>query len=193
MHAVAIKKHAGAGAIASVTGLPVDAVNAVLLGAEVSGRIVGVDGKYMLSPAGRMILDGEYSRFYGDLRADTDFVGAYEQFERINTDLKQLITDWQVMDVGGKKVANDHADRDYDDRIIGRLGDLHERFEPLLERMTQREDRFGGYKNKLHQALEKAEDGDTAWVSDATLESYHTVWFEMHEDLLRLLGCERKE
>ena len=193
MHGVAIKKHAGPDVIASVTGLPVDAVRAVLLSAEASGRVVGVDGKYLLSPAGRMILDGEYSRFYDELRSDADFVGAYEQFERINIDLKQLITDWQVMGVGGKKVTNDHADGDYDTKIIGRLGDLHERFEPLLERMMQREARLSNYKNKLHSALEKAEDGETAWVSDATLESYHTVWFEMHEDLLRLLGREREE
>jgi hypothetical protein len=193
MHGVAIKKHAAAADIASVTGLSVDAVNGLLLSAEDTGRVVGVDGKYMLSPAGRMILDGEYSRFYDDLRGDADFVGAYEQFERINTDLKQLITDWQVMDVGGKKVANDHADSEYDNEIIGRLGDLHERFEPLLGRMIQREARLGCYKTKLLDALEKAEDGEIAWVSDATLESYHTVWFEMHEDLLRLLGRERKE
>ena len=193
MHGVAIKKHAGADDIASVTGLPVNAVNEILLSAEESGRVVGVDEKYMLSPAGRMILDGEYSRFYDDLRGDTDFVSAYEQFERINTELKQLITDWQVMDVGGKKVTNDHADRDYDDKIIGRLGNLHARFEPLLDRMMQREARLSSYQTKLRGALEKAEDGETAWVSDATLESYHTVWFEMHEDLLRVLGREREE
>ena len=188
-----IKKHAGADDIASVAGLPINAVNEILRSAEASGRVVGVDGKYMLSPAGQMILEGEYSRFFDGLRANGDFVGAYELFERINTDLKQLITDWQIVDVGGKKVTNDHADRDYDAKIIGRLGDLHERFEPLMERMIQREARLEVYKSKLLNALEKAEDGDTAWVSDAKLESYHTVWFEMHEDLLRLLGREREE
>ena len=193
MHGVAIKKHAGADSIASVIGLPVQQVNDALVSAEASGRVVNVDGKYTLSSAGQMILEGEYSRFYDGLRANSDFVGAYELFERINTDLKQLITDWQIVDVGGKKVPNDHADRDYDAKIIGRLGDLHERFEPLIVRMIQREARLEAYKSKLLGALEKAEDGDTAWVSDAKLESYHTVWFEMHEDLLRLLGHERKE
>ena len=41
--------------------------------------------------------------------------------------------------------------------------------------------------------LEKAEDGKVEWVSDARIESYHTVWFELHEDLLRLLGRQREE
>ena len=36
-------------------------------------------------------------------------------------------------------------------------------------------------------AGEKAEKGAVAWVSDAKIESYHTVWFELHEDLLRLM------
>ena len=55
------------------------------------------------------------------------------------------------------------------------------------------EERMAAYENKLESALEKAEDGDVEWVSAADIESYHTVWFEMHEDLLRLLGRTRDE
>ena len=46
---------------------------------------------------------------------------------------------------------------------------------------------------KLGTALEKAEDGAIEWVSDAKIESYHTLWFELHEDLLRLMRREREE
>jgi len=45
----------------------------------------------------------------------------------------------------------------------------------------------------LTAALERAEDGAIEWVSDVRIASYHTVWFEMHEDLLRALGRERVE
>ena len=38
-----------------------------------------------------------------------------------------------------------------------------------------------------------AEKGEIAWVSDARIESYHTVRFELHEDLLRLMRRERGE
>jgi hypothetical protein len=193
MHGVAIKKHGSAEDVASVTGLAVPLVSEVLAEAQRKGRVVGADGRFLLSPAGQMILMGEYSRFYDGLRGDTAFIEAYEQFERVNTDLKQLITDWQTLKVGGEKIANDHSDPEYDDGIIGRLGDLHERFEPILDRMIQSQARFGTYKTKLAAALEKAEDGDVAWVSDARIDSYHTVWFEMHEDLLRLLGRQRAE
>ena len=49
------------------------------------------------------------------------------------------------------------------------------------------------YSKGLLEALEKAEDGDIAWVSDAKIESYHTLWFELHEDLLRIVGRIRSE
>ena len=184
MHGIAIKKHAAPAAIAALAGVSVETAGAPLAAAEASGRVVAADGKYLLSPAGQI---------YDELRRDQDFVAAYERFEIINNDLKSLITDWQTMDIGGQKVPNDHSNADYDDRIIGRLGDLHERFEPVLGVMVAREPRLQWYAERLTEALEKAEDGDVAWVSDATIESYHTVWFEMHEDLLRLLGRERTE
>jgi hypothetical protein len=53
--------------------------------------------------------------------------------------------------------------------------------------------RFNIYKAKLLNAIEKAEEGEIVWVSDTKCESYHTVWFEMHEDVLRILGREREE
>jgi hypothetical protein len=59
--------------------------------------------------------------------------------------------------------------------------------------MSSVEPRLSWYARKLSAALERAEDGAHEWVSDAKIESYHTVWFEMHEDLLRLLGRERSE
>ena len=102
MHAVAIKKHAAPDAIASVAGLPAARVAAALAFGVAKGRLVEADGRYVLTPAGRLMLDGEYSRYYGELRADGRFSGGYERFEVGNRELKQLITDWQTVDIGGK-------------------------------------------------------------------------------------------
>lgn len=193
MHGVAIKKHGTADAIASIIGKPAALVEQVLKVAAEKDRVIDTAGKYMLSPAGHMILSSEYSRFCAALRGDGRFVQAYDQFEIINSELKQLITDWQTIEVGGKRVTNDHSDKDYDADVIDRLGDLHERFEPILKKMIAAEERMAAYENKLESALEKAEDGDVEWVSAADIESYHTVWFEMHEDLLRVLARVRDE
>ncbi len=193
MHGVAIRKHGDAVAIAGLAGLAVEQVQNVLANAVAAGRVTEVNGKYMLSACGQMMLAGEYSRFNDTLRSNQDFVAAYQRFEVINKDLKQLITDWQTLDVGAKRVANDHSNKDHDQRVIGRLGDLHERFEPILNKLCSAEPRLKVYRDKLGVALERIEDGEVAWVSDAKQDSYHTVWFELHEDLLRILGQLRQE
>jgi len=41
--------------------------------------------------------------------------------------------------------------------------------------------------------LTKAEGGDTEYISGVRVDSVHTVWFQMHEHLLRLSGRERPE
>lgn len=193
MHGVAVKKHGTAEAVAAVAGLPLLQVSAALAGAVAKGRVAEAEGRFVLTPAGRMILDGEYSRFHLDLRANQAFTGAYERFETINRELKQIITDWQTVEIGGRRVANDHANKAHDDRIIDRLGSLHDRFEPILNTLVAAVPRLACYRDKLGLALDKAADGEIAWVSDARSESYHTVWFELHEDLLRLLGRTRDE
>lgn len=193
MHGVAIKKHCSANDIATVIDMSSAIIAEELAAAEAGGRVVAADGKFMLSPAGQMILLGEYSRFYADLQSEDSFIAAYDRFEIINAELKTLITDWQTMEIAGKRMVNDHSDPDYDEKVIGRLGDLHERFEPVLATMVAGLRRLGCYQRKLETALEHAEQGAHEWVSDAKIESYHTVWFEMHEDLLRVLGREREE
>jgi hypothetical protein len=193
LHGMAIKKHADAAALADLVGQCVAALAPLLERAVATGRAAEAQGKYLLTPAGHMILDGQYGVRCAALREDPAFVSAYDRFELINTELKQAITDWQLVDIGGKPMPNDHSDSDYDEKILDRLAQIHERVEPILQTFAVRSPRFTRYGEKLERALEQAEDGEHAWVSDATIESYHTVWFEMHEDLLRMLARVRDE
>lgn len=193
LHGVAIKKHAPAEAVADLIGLPLERVKGLLTQAVARGRVAEVQGKYLLTPTARMALDGEYSRWYSDLREQSAFLDAYEGFERVNSELKALITEWQTLTVGGQRLANDHSNPAYDEAIINRLGDLHERADKIFARMAALLPRLSVYRQKLGTALEKAEDGELQWVSDVRIESYHTVWFELHEDLLRILGRQRQE
>ena len=78
-------------------------------------------------------------------------------------------------------------------RIIDRLGRFHDRVTPLLNQFAVLLPRLGVYRDGLLAALERAEDGDIAFVSDVGCESYHTLWFDLHEELLRLSGTERVE
>jgi len=193
LHGLAIKKHATAAAVATFVGQPVERVTGLLDAAVAGGRVVEANGKYLLAPLARVVLDFDYSGIYADLRTDTGFIDAYESFERINVQLKALITDWQTIEVGGSRVVNDHGNKAHDDKLIDRLGDLHERAGPVLAKLAQGLPRLAYYANGLTAALEKAEIGDIAWVSDARIDSYHTLWFELHEDLLRIVGRTRTE
>ena len=193
LHGLAIKKHAGPADIAGLIGLDEKTTATLLEKAATGGRAVEVGGKYMLSGLGRLALDADYSRHYDGVRENPVFMAAYEAFEVINVTLKGLITDWQTMEVGGQRVTNDHANKSYDDGIIDRLGKLHERAEGILAKLSSVIPRMAYYSKGLLEALEKAEDGDIAWVSDAKIESYHTLWFELHEDLLRIVGRIRSE
>jgi hypothetical protein len=193
LHGLAIKKHGSAAEVAAITGLAVEEVQKHLDAAAGSGRAMKAGEKYMLQPAAQISLRSAYSRDYAGERSNADLQAAYDDFERVNEQLKSLITEWQTIVVGGKSMPNDHSDAEYDSKIIDRLGDLHERAEPVLDRFSKGLPRLAVWKELLLSALEKAEDGDVAWVSDATCMSYHTAWFEMHEDLIRVLGRERLE
>lgn len=193
LHGLAIKKHADADAVAAITGLGAAAVQETIEAAVAAGRVTPAGARFMLTPAAQMALQAEYSRVYAPQRSDAAFLAAYQDFEDINLDLKAVITDWQTMSVGGEHIANDHSDPGYDARVIDRLGKVHERAEGVLDRLAAGVSRLGIYADNLLAALERAEDGDPAWVSDARRMSYHTVWFELHEDLLRITGRQRCE
>jgi hypothetical protein len=193
MHGLAVKKHATPEGVAGIVGLETDEVRKVLVNLVEAKRVAEANGKYLLTPAARMALDCDYSRLYADVRVHPDFKAGYEGFERLNGALKQLITNWQTLPVGGGRVPNDHSNKDYDAKIIDRLAELHERAELVLKRLAGVVPRFQIYDEKLQAALRRSEDGAIQWVSDAKIESYHTLWFELHEDLLRLMGREREE
>jgi hypothetical protein len=193
LHGLAIKKHAMPKDIAEIVGMDAGRVALLLEEAESRGRVARTGGKFMLTAPAQVALRSEYSRVYADQRSSAAMNAAYDGFEKVNVLLKHLITDWQTMDVGGEKLPNDHSNKDRDQKIIDRLGDLHERCEPILKQMAAGLPRLGIYMEMLTAALEKAEDGAIEWVSDARIASYHTVWFELHEDLLRALGRERVE
>ncbi len=193
LHATAIKRHAPAAAIGALVGLAEEEITPILRTAVATGRAIEAKGAYALTPLGGVALASRYGLHFQSLRDDPAFKAAYEGFERINRTLKQIITDWQTLDVGGQKVANDHSDKAYDARIIDRLGGLHEQAEPILAALARGLPRLAIYGTKLLAALEAAEDGDIEWVSDIRRDSYHTLWFELHEDLLRIMGTEREE
>ncbi|MGV0070300.1 MarR family transcriptional regulator [Mycobacterium colombiense] len=117
---------------------------------------------------------------------------AYDDFRAVNEDLKRLVTDWQLKG-GPDGVPNTHDDADYDTAVLARLDDVHARVLPVVEAAATQLPRLGAYATKLVAALDKIKAGETAWLSRPLIDSYHTVWFELHEELIVAVGLTREE
>jgi hypothetical protein len=112
----------------------------------------------------------------------------YEQFKQLNGQFLKISTDWQLR---SGNVPNDHTDREYDFKVVDRLVALHERAVPLVRRIGEAVPRFSGYPARLTTAVERVEDGQAEWFLSPRVDSYHTVWMLIHEDLFLALGLDR--
>ena len=193
LHGLAVKKAGRAAAVADILGRDESEVESALDVAVSNGHAISAKGTFMVTPTGRSWLVEQYPVAYADLRANPDATDAYERFERVNRELLRLFTEWQMMPAGNERIPNDHSDEAYDHAIIDRLGALHERGLKSLERFAALDARLGEYIRRLESAYDRVLAGDIDFVSGVKVDSYHTVWFELHEDLLRMLGREREE
>lgn len=193
LHGLAVKKAGSAAAVAEILGRPEEEIATALDAAAAGGRVLAAKEMFMATPAGRAWLDEQYPVAFAELRANPEATAAYERFERINSSLLSLFTDWQMVPAGNERVPNDHSDPKYDHDIIDKLGALHERAHRPLQQFAELVPRLAEYLRRLEAAYDKALAGEHEWVSGARIDSYHTVWFELHEDLLRMLGRVREE
>ena len=114
---------------------------------------------------------------------------SYDEFRAVNNTFKALVSDWQIKD--GQ--PNPHDDADYDAAVLRRLDGVHEQVSPIVAAVTALVPRLGAYGTKLNVAVEKVRGGDSIWLARPIIDSYHTVWFELHEELIVASGLTREE
>lgn len=113
----------------------------------------------------------------------------YSDFRPVNATFKTVLTDWQIKD--GQ--PNPHDDTAYDAAIVERLHGVHSAVVPIIETLGGLLPRLLAYKAKLTTALGRVDAGDTAWLARPIIDSYHTVWFELHEELILAAGASRHD
>ena len=145
--------------------------------------------RIILTPIGREHADA-MARLEPDSEAEAAAHRVYEGFLPLNAEILQACSDWQVR-AGG--VVNDHADAKYDWAVIDRVIAIDERIGVPVSRLGRTVERFADYRPRLRDALRKVEDGEHDWLVSPRLDSYHTVWMQLHEDLLLALGIARGE
>ncbi|WP_102143220.1 MarR family transcriptional regulator [Mycobacterium hubeiense] len=114
---------------------------------------------------------------------------AYDDFRSVNAAFKELVSDWQLKDGS----PNTHDDADYDVAVLARLDRVHEQVMPVITTAATQLPRLAAYADKLRAALDKVHSGDTAWLTRPIIDSYHTVWFELHEELIGAAGLTRED
>ncbi len=115
----------------------------------------------------------------------------YEAFKGLNSEMLALCTRWQVKDIDGEQVINDHADEAYDAAVIEELAGLDAGVQPLVARISEVLERYSIYAGRFDTALANVRAGQQEWFTRPIMESYHTVWFELHEDFFGTLGIDR--
>jgi hypothetical protein len=113
----------------------------------------------------------------------------YDRFCEHNALLKALMTRWQLKPDG---TPNDHTDAGYDSEVTSDLGALHMAARADVEALAAHSARLAPlYPRRLDEAWARVSAGDTAFVARPVADSYHTVWFELHEELIGLAGLTR--
>ena len=107
--------------------------------------------------------------------------------------MKETVTAWQLRAGSDPPIPNEHTDPEYDTRVLARLADLHAEAAAWLASQTAAVPRLGRYRDRLAAALHKARAGDGRYVASPRVDSYHGIWFELHEDLIGLAGRTREE
>ncbi len=200
VHVLRVRGFVDTPLVAEVAGMSVDEATSVLTALEAAGHARHREGRmsgWMLTSDGRAHGEVLLAEELVGLGCRAEVEGAYSRFLEGNQGFLGLCTDWQLRphpgDPSGEPVMNDHADPAYDEAVIGRLAETDSAIQPVCAALAALLERFGGYGERFATALDRVTGGDLDWFTKPMIESYHTVWFELHENLLATLGIQRSK
>jgi hypothetical protein len=186
---VRLKGRATIADLAAAAGLTVEETTRSIAELTEAGHVEDARERHKLTAAGRAALEAELA----DERKGIDQVAllqGYHAFDEHNTALKSLMTRWQLKD---ESTPNDHTDTAYDAAVLVDLRAVDAAFQPLLQTFVDIAPRLGHYPPRFRTALDRIDAGDHSWFARPLADSYHTVWFELHEELIGLAGLSRAE
>jgi hypothetical protein len=190
LQAVRLKGRVTAADLAATLGEDLAGITPTVDQLTASGLLV--DGTTLkISPSGRVRLE----TLIAEERQGIDsaaIAAAYHDFRAVNADFKALVTDWQLKG-GPAGKPNTHDDAEYDAAVLARLDDVHARVIPIIDAAATQLPRLNAYSSKLLVALGNVKAGETAWLTKPLIDSYHTVWFELHDELILATGLTREQ
>lgn len=142
------------------------------------------DGFWYLTDAGETRL-GELCRGRFDEAELAALADLLDSFETLDHRMKELAEAWQELD---------DSERGPTAGPVGDLAELQQRVETLFDELdADTRAVYEPYLNRLAAAIERLQNGEADYFTATDVDSYHTVWFELHDDLLRTLDRERTD
>ena len=198
LHGLRLKGFAETDVVAEAVNLADPEVVGALEGFAADGLVSRRDGSrsgWSLTTEGRAEGERRIVAELAQVGADDLVEEAYQGFVGLNDGFLQVTTDWQLRPVAGDdlndRVTNDHTDEAYDADVVQRLAGIDVAVGPVCEGLSTGLERFAGYRPRLSHALDRVRAGHADWFARPMMDSYHSVWFELHEDLLVTLGLNR--
>jgi pyruvate,orthophosphate dikinase len=181
LRAIRLKLVASPEAVAVGTGMDEAAASAAL-------EELGAAGLAAQTPRGwRLTADGQTAlqSLLEQERASVDTPTAqraHERFTLLDAQIKQIVTDHQMSGAPSVSAAD-----------VKRLVDVHRSAGDVFDVAVAMAPRLVHYGPRLERAITQLESGDARFFAHPMLDSYHTVWFEFHEELIHLAGLTRAQ
>ena len=190
IHVLSIKGFAKEEVLAATIGLEV-------LDVELMAQSLLKEGLLESSRIGMKLTEkgkAAAAKILEDAREKVDLVALetfYLAFMPINQAFKKSVSSWQIKTVGESAEPNDHGDAEYDQQVLSEMFKDHGSLKLLVATHLASCPLLKDYARRLEKAYASVTAGDYQFVTGALIDSYHTVWFEFHEALIRLSGRDR--
>ncbi len=190
--ALLVKGYATAEALATALLLASDVAAQGLAGLVAGGLAEPAAGSFRLTAEGK---DMARQRVAAQAVAwgPPNAVAALDAFVALDRRMKATVTAWQMREVDGGQVINDHTDAAHDAGVLADLAALHADADAWLAPLVGGLPRLAAYRERLARANAAAQAGDGRFVASPRVDSYHSAWFELHEDLILLAGRNRAD
>jgi len=187
LRSLRLKGQAPVAVLVAGTGFAQSDIERILDGAQNAGLCTYNDAYWQMTPAGFSWVEDNLTYDRPDRSAAESL---HERFLPLNEQFKQLAFDWQMRD---PQTLNDHKDAAYDARVLTRLDTLHEQMRELVASAGRLNTRLRPFVTRFEQAFDYVKNGDTQFLMSPRVDSYHTIWFEFHEELIGMTGRTRAE
>ena len=181
LRAVGLAGVADLATVARATGLAADDARARVTSAEAAGLVSETPRGYRLTAEGREeVAEGLQRERDGLDRAAMEEL--YEAFVRIDRGFKELVTEYQLSQEPTRFSW-----------AVASMTDVHPKVRDLAARASELVPRLAPYGTRFDDAMAHLENGDEKYLVSVTTDSYHTVWFQFHEELIEMAGRTRAE